>query len=220
MKKILFVRFLWLQLLFSSCSPKLTLGQKSPKMYEEKPLKLVIMPPINETDHVEAKEFFYTTLYAPLCEKGYYVYSPYMLMDLFQSESAYDSEQFIDGDLSMFGNVLDADAAIFTTVKIWQKHFGRVEVSIEYKVRSVKTGETLFLESGTYNLDTSVNAGGGLIGSIASLAATAISTALTEKVEAGRLCNVEFLTDLPTGKYHPMHGSDRNIRAKWNIKSE
>ena len=36
------------------------------------------------------------------CEKGYYVFSPLMTMDLFKGESAYDSEMFINGDLKKF----------------------------------------------------------------------------------------------------------------------
>lgn len=55
-------------------------------------------------------------MFAPLCEKGYYVFSPLLTMELFQSESAYDAEQFIEADLSQFRNVLGADAAMFTII--------------------------------------------------------------------------------------------------------
>ena len=80
--------------LFTSCTTPTTLSQQYPKMYEEKPLTIAIMPPINQTTHAEAKDFFYTTLYMPLSEKGYYVYSPYLTMEMFQQESAYDAELF------------------------------------------------------------------------------------------------------------------------------
>ena len=64
-------------LLMSSCAvQQVTRSAQYPKMYEERPLAIAVMPPINQTNHVEAKDYFYTTLYAPLCEKGYYVYSP------------------------------------------------------------------------------------------------------------------------------------------------
>lgn len=59
-------------------------------------------------------------MFAPLCEKGYYVFSPLLTMELFQSESAYDAEQFIEADLSQFRNVLGADAAMFTIIKSWK----------------------------------------------------------------------------------------------------
>ena len=80
-----------------------TRGQQYPKLYAEAPGSIVIMPPVNLTNAVEAKEYFYTTLYRPLCEKGYYVFSPYLTMELFRSESAYDSELFLEADPSELG---------------------------------------------------------------------------------------------------------------------
>lgn len=88
-------------------------------MYEERPMSIVVMPPINQTTHAEAKDYFYTTMYQPLCEKGYYVYSPYLTMEMFQQESAYDAEMFVEGDLSQFREILGADAAMFTIIKDW-----------------------------------------------------------------------------------------------------
>lgn len=80
-------------------------------------MSIAIMPPINQTTHAEAKDFFYTTLYLPLCEKGYYVYSPYLTMEMYQQESAYDAEMFLDKDISMFQKVLGADAVMFTIIR-------------------------------------------------------------------------------------------------------
>ena len=68
---------------------------------KKKPLTILIMPPINNTNHAEAKEYFYSSLAKPLCEKGYYVVSPFLSMDLLKQESAYDSEMFIGGSQKM-----------------------------------------------------------------------------------------------------------------------
>ena len=118
----------------ASCSTPTTLSQQYPGMYEEKPLSIAIMPPINQTTHAEAKDYFYTTMYMPLCEKGYYVYSPYLTMEMFQQESAYDAEMFLEADLTPFRNVLDADAAMFTIIKDWRRNNvgGMLTVKIEY----------------------------------------------------------------------------------------
>ncbi len=191
-------------LLLASCgaSNTLTRGSQYPKMYEEHPLSIVVMPPINQTNHAEAKDYFYTTLYAPLCEKGYYVYSPMMTMEMFQTESAYDAEQFIVGNLSKFRGVLGADAAMFTTIKSWQRNNlgGNITAGVEYLLRSTKTGETLYKREGLITVDTSVSSsGGGLLGALAGLAATAISTAATDKEVAGRKCTAYVQSDLPEG---------------------
>lgn len=203
-------------LFMSSCAEQVTRLAQYPKMYEEKPLAIAVMPPINHTNFVEAKDYFYTTLYAPLCEKGYYVYSPMMTMEMFQAESAYDAEQFIEADLSQFRKVLGADAAMFTIIKSWKRNKlgGRLTAGVEYILRSTKTGETLYHREGLISVDTSVNSGGGGgLGALINLAATAIATSATDKVVAGRKCSVFVLSDMPEGKYSSKFEQDQNLPA-------
>ena len=203
-------------ILLSSCAQGITRGVQYSQMYEEKPTSIVIMPPINQTNSVEAKEFFYTTMYMPLCEKGYYVFSPYLTMEMLQSESAYDSEMFLEGDLGTFSQVLGADAAMFTIVKSWDRNslLGNLTVGVEYILRSTNTGETLYHREGLIKLDTSVNSGGGgLVGSLVNMAATAVSTAMTDKVVAGRRCTAFVLSDMPVGKYSDVFGKDGEVLA-------
>lgn len=203
-------------LLMSSCAEQITRLAQYPKMYEEKPLSIAVMPPINQTNFVEAKDYFYTTLYAPLCEKGYYVYSPMMTMEMFQAESAYDAEQFIEADLSPFRNVLGADAAMFTIIKSWKrsKIGGSLTAGVEYILRSTKTGETLYHREGLISVDTSVHSGaGGLFGALVDIAATAINTAATDKVVAGRKCTLFVLSDMPEGKYGTKFDKDQTLPA-------
>ena len=139
MKKILLL--LLTAIAISSCSSVKTMGDKYSATYEEKPVTIAIMPPINQTTHAEAKDYFYTTMYLPLCEKGYYVYSPYLTMEMFQQESAYDAENFLEADLSTFHNVLGADAVMFTIIKDWRRNNigGKLTVDVEYILRSTKT---------------------------------------------------------------------------------
>lgn len=205
-------------ILLASCAQGVgvTRGVQYAQMYEEKPASIVIMPPINQTNSVEAKEFFYTTMYMPLTEKGYYVFSPYLTMEMLQSESAYDSEMFIEGDLGTFKNVLGADAAIFTIIKSWDRNslLGYLTVGVEYILRSTTTGETLYHREGLIQVDTSVNGGGGgLVGSLVNMAATAINTAMTDKVVAGRRCTAFVLSDMPVGKYDANFLKDSEVLA-------
>ena len=213
MKK--YIIFGLVALIMSSCAQQITRGEQYPKMYEEKPLSIVVMPPINQTEHVEAKDYFYTTMYTPLCEKGYYVYSPMLTMEMFQSESAYDAELFIEGDLSQFRNVLGADAAMFTIIKSWKRNNvgGKVTAGVEYILRSTVTGETLYKREGLITVDTSISGGSSGIGALVGLVATAINTAATDKVIAGRKCTAFVLSDMPVGKYSSMHNQDQKQPA-------
>ncbi|WP_308756522.1 GNA1162 family protein [uncultured Bacteroides sp.] len=220
MKKI--ILFTIIAIALASCSTPKTLGEQYAAMYEEKPLTIAVMPPINQTTHAEAKDYFYTTMYMPLCEKGYYVYSPYLTMEMFQQESAYDAERFLESDLSVFKNVLNADAAMFTIIKDWRRNNvgGTLTVNIEYILRSTKTGQTLYQREGKIKVDTSVNGGGGGFGALVGMIATAINTAATDKVIAGRKCNAFVLSDLPAGKYSNMYEKDaKNPAGKPVIKA-
>lgn len=205
-----------------SCSSVKTMGEQYPAMYEEKPTTIAIMPPINQTTHAEAKDYFYTTMYLPLCEKGYYVYSPYLTMEMFQQESAYDAENFLEADLSVFRNVLGADAAMFTIIKDWKRNNvgGKLTVDVEYILRSTKTGQTLYTREGNIKVDTSVHGGSGGFGALVGMIATAINTAATDKVIAGRKCNAFVLSDLPSGKYSKLYEKDsKNPARKKFIKA-
>lgn len=56
MKKIILA--ILVPMLLASCAQNITRGEQYAKMYEEKPTSIVIMPPINQTQHVEAKTIF------------------------------------------------------------------------------------------------------------------------------------------------------------------
>ena len=64
-------------------------------------------------------------------------------------------------------------------------------------------------------MDTSISggAGGGLMGTLVNMAATAISTAMTDKVIAGRKCTTLVLSDMPVGIYNENFGKDSNTIA-------
>ncbi len=209
MKK--YICFALAALLMTSCAQQITRGEQYSKMYTEKPSTILVMAPINNTNHPEAKDYFYTALYQPLCEKGYYVFSPNMTMDLLQSESAYDSEMFIDGNLSKFADFLGADACLFTTIKSWKRNNigGKITVDVEYELKSTKTGETLYKREGDIKLDKSVSSGNAIV----NLIATAINTAATDKVKAGQACSAFVLSDMPVGKYDKEFGKDMKVPA-------
>ena len=87
-----------LMLMQTSCttSSNLTRGEVYAKLYEEKPVSILVMPPINNTSNVEAKDLLYTSVSRNIAEAGYYVISPLIAMDVLRNESAYDAEYFIN----------------------------------------------------------------------------------------------------------------------------
>lgn len=201
-------------LAFISCGT--TKIQAFPKMYEEDPLIMLIMPPINNSTAVDAKDYFYTTMTVPIAEAGYYVLPPAMTMATLQRESAYDSERFIDGDLSKFGQLFGADVAVFTIINSWNKSIigSTITIELEYIFKSTKTNEVLFHRQAKIKCDTSTGMkGNGLLGSLLVATADAVRTAASDYVSVAVMCNETALSDIPYGKYHPAHKSDKEEAA-------
>jgi hypothetical protein len=139
-------------------------------------------------------------------------------MEMFQQESAYDAEMFLEADLTTFRNILDADAAMFTIIKDWRRNNigGMLTVKVEYILRSTN----LYTREGEIKVNTSVEGGNGAFGALVGMIATAINTAATDKVVAGRKCNAFVLSDLPAGKYSDMFEKDaKNPAGKKFVKA-
>jgi hypothetical protein len=193
---------------FSSCTTtapiKKSIAYKG--LYSEKPVTVLIMPPINKSTNVEAKEYFHSTLLVPLANRGFYVIPPFMSMEILKKESAYDSELFLNAPLSKFGEIFGADMALFTIINKWNKSSigAKVTVNIEYIIKSTKTNEVLYKRNGEIVYDASINSsGGGMAGLLISMAASAINTAATNYTIVARSCNNYTFSDLPGGKYSP-----------------
>ncbi len=198
-------------------------------MYAEDPLVMIIMPPINNSTNVDAKDYFYTTMNVPVCEAGYYVLPPYLALETLQKESAYDSENFVNADLSKFKKLFGADVAVFTVIKSWKKSMvgNSVTIEIEYIFKSTKTNEILYHRDATINCDTSARtqlSGFGLLGSIVNAASNAVSTATADYVSIARRCNESALTDIPAGKYrkekHALDQKDSAMAEKITITAK
>ena len=91
-------KFLWALVaggLLSSCSTvSVTKSQRYPQVYAERPVSILVMPPINRSTKVDAKALFYSSLIVPLSQRGYYVFPPLLTMEILKEESAYDAEMF------------------------------------------------------------------------------------------------------------------------------
>lgn len=180
-------------------------------MYSEKPLTILLMPPINRSTAVDAKEYFHTTLNIPLANAGFYVIPTFLSMEILKKESAYDAELFLNSPLKKFGDVFGADVALFTIIHKWDKTYGMVYVEVEYILKSVKTNEILYSRKGQINYNTTVSvqntggAYGALIAAAISVAATTVNTAATKYVDVARIANTYTFKDLPLGKYSPIN---------------
>ena len=216
MKKVLYAVALSLLLTACGTTSQFTRSSQYAKMYEEKPLTLLVMPPINNSSSVDAKELLYTSISCPLAEAGYYVISPMLAMDVLRSESAYDAENFVEAPLGKFGEFFGADAVVFSEIKTWTKRGFGIATDIRYFIRSTKTNETLFDRTCSLYLDlsTTTGLGSGWVSALIDVAASALNTALTENIQAARMANYYIFKDIPRGQYHPDFGQDGAFPAE------
>ncbi len=212
-------RFVYLLLICSvltSCGmlESVTRESQYAKMYEEKPVTLLVMPPINNSANVEAKDLLYTSISRPLVEAGYYVFSPLLAMDILKAESAYDAENFFDASLTAFNDYFGADAVVFSVIEKWAKKGMGIQANIRYVIKSAYTSEVLFDRSCDLYLDLSVDTGSrGVLAALVDLAASAINTAVTDHIVAARKANYFIFRDIPRGKYSPDYMIDKEMPA-------
>ncbi|MDR0769068.1 MAG: DUF799 domain-containing protein [Dysgonamonadaceae bacterium] len=223
MKKILFLSgFIGIVLLSGCSTAKLSPKSEAYKgFYDEKPVAILIMPPINKTTNVEAKEFFHTTLNIPLSNAGYYVIPPFLSMEILKKESAYDAELFFNAPLTKFGEVFGADLALFTVINKWEKAsvLATITVEVEYIIKSVHTNETLYRRTGNITVNANTNYGQSGYAALIGMVASAIQTAVTDHAIVGVVCNNVTLQDLPAGPYSPLNGKDGSqLAGRKNFK--
>ncbi len=199
--------------IFAGCSSKRLLKKDAySHLYREKPLSVLVLPPINRSIKVEAKEAFYSSLSAPIAQRGYYTLPPLLSMDILKEESAYDAEMFLDQSMKKMGEVFSTDAVLFTIIHNWKKSSLAqcIIVEIEYIMKSTATDEVLFHRIGDITVSTSVSTGNP----IGDLVASVVVTAMSKEIVAGQRCNLYTFSDLPAGKYHPSFGQDGMQKAQ------
>lgn len=211
------VIFAAISVMLTSCGigQQVTRGNQYAKMYDEKPLTFLVMPPINNTTDVDAKDYLFTSISRPIIENGYYVVPPMLSMEIMKAESAYDAELFIDGDQSVFRRYFGADAVIYTEINTWAKQGFGITTDLRYIMKSTVTNEVLFERSCHLHLDLSVSdSGNSVLGALFSLAASAINTAATDHIVAARKANYYIVRDMPRGKYSPEYLQDMETGAE------
>lgn len=184
-----------------------------PQMYEEDPASILILPPINESTDAEAKDYYSTTIPIPLILHGYYVFPYELTAEILKQEGIYDSELLRDIPLNKFYDYFGADAVLFTTIKKWDLSYvviaSTLTVSIDCKIKSTQTSNTLWSYNGKVVVDLSGgNSGGGLAGLIIQAVVTAAQSASADYVRHARTATHRAMGALPYGRYHALYKQD------------
>jgi hypothetical protein len=204
----------------TGCAPYITKQEFAPKMYTENPKSILILPPINKTTAADAKEYYTTTVAAPLTNSGYYIFPMEIVYDILQQEGLYDAETMADVPPQKFKEFFGADAVMYVTLLKWNTHWfvtsGSVTVQAACELKSTATGELLWFYDEEITVSTEGTSAGmsGWAGLLAKIATTAINTATQDYVPLATQANKEIFLAMPFGSYNRSHNQDQNVKIK------
>lgn len=196
-------------LLVSGCASTYVTKQDAyPKMYEDKPVSILVVPAVNRSTAADAPDLYSTTIAQPLSEAGYYVMPLPITNMVLQLEGVVDGAQLRNISANKFRQMFDADAVLFVTINQWDTNYyvtgGNVTVGATFDLVSTDSSEVLWNYNSVIVHNTSGNSGNLL----ADIISTALTTALTDYVPVARMVNSTVMTTIPAGKYHSKHGKD------------
>lgn len=217
-KLLKYTLFTVLVALFTGCGASYaTKGSEFPKMYEQQPRSILILPPMNESTDAEAKDYYMTTTEIPFALMGYYTFPTEMVSEIMKQEGVYDTEILYNMPLDKFYEYFGADTVLFTHIKKWDVSYvvlaSKLTIQIEAKIVSTKTSEELWKYTGTVVVNLGgQNSGGGIAGLIAAAIVTAVNTAAADYVEHAHTANRRIVYTLPAGPYSEMYMKDQGVR--------
>ncbi|MFT5660865.1 MAG: hypothetical protein ACI9TV_001509 [Sulfurimonas sp.] len=218
-KKLITSSFLIVSIFFlTGCGPAvITKDAAFPKMYEQQPRSILILPPMNESTDAEAKDYYMTTTEAPFALMGYYTFPTEMVADIMKQEGVYDTEILYDMPLNKFYEYFGADTVLMTKIKKWDLSYmviaSHLTIQIEAQILSTRTSEELWKYTGTVVIDLGGGDGGGsLVGLIVSAIATAVNTAAADYVDYAHLANKRIISTLPAGPYSSKYMQDQSMQ--------
>jgi hypothetical protein len=228
MKQVKFICLLFsILILLSACGPTYTTKKDAfPDMYNEHPLTILVLPPINMTTAADAKEYYMTTVAEPLSFAGYYIYPIEVTTDILKAEGLYDTELITNLPPQKFKQYFGADAVMYIKILKWDTAYyvigGHVTVAVDFLLKSTTTGKDLWKYDGIIQLDTTGDSGGapGLAGLLVKVIATAVKTATTDYVPLAKRANIITISSMPYGKYHPNFDKDRDMQIILKKKQE
>lgn len=151
-----------------------------------RPLTLLVMPPLNESPEVNATPGVWAHSTVPLAEAGYYVL-PITLVDATFRQNgvltAHDAQQI---PLPKLRDFFGADAAVYLNIKkygtTYQVLASETRVEIEGRIVDLRTGELLWQgKAVATSAEQQQSSGGGLVGLLVTAIVHQIAGTLSDE---------------------------------------
>lgn len=208
-------------LFFAGCgvsTSNITKQQYYPKMYNNKPNSILVLPAKNTTTSVDATNNFRYTITKPLAEKGYYVFPVHLVDSFFKSENLTDSEIIRNIPVSKLKEIFNPDAILYVDINAWDTGYtvitSNVDVGLSFSLVDANTGSEIWQNNAYAYSYQGLDTGNGIIGLVISAIATAINTG-TDYTKLAYVANSAGTANIPYGKYHSLHGIDSKSVLKF-----
>lgn len=197
-------------LFITACAPQnMTLQSAFPKMYENPPTTILILPPINKSTAADAKEYFACSLSEAIGMKGYYPMPVEATFGVLRDEGLYDTENIGPAALANFKQHFGADAVLFTSIEEWEKSWalvsGSLTITSKFALLSTANADTLW----DFTVKTRVTIGSSSDNLLMAALETAVKTAVEDYFPNCLRANIVTMdATMPYGKHHPEYNTD------------
>ena len=179
------------------------------------PRSILVLPPLNQTTHVEGTYGYLSTVTFQVAELGYYVFPVEVVDQFFQENGMPTAGEMHQAPPGRVFEITGADAVMFITLEEYGTTYKVIDSSTVVKVHAklVDTRTQLLIWEGQGAAVQSSSGGSGNI--LAKLIVAAVSQAINSSVDrahgVSRLANANLFRSknigLPYGPYSPQYNT-------------
>lgn len=174
---------------------------------ESKPRTLLILPPLNSSQDVDATYGMLSQMSYPLAESGYYVLPVALVDETFKQNgmsTAHDIHHIAPGRLR---EIFGADAALYVDVKDYGSRYMVISsatiVSADARLVDLNSGKTLWNGTASASSEEGQNNSGGLVGMLVTAVINQIINSTTDaSYRIAGLTSQRLLMAQPNGMLH------------------
>lgn len=187
--------------------------------YEHAPRTILVLPPKNNTNTVDANAFFQTTLIKPLLARGYFVFPMEATVAILRQEGIDEGQIDLIAPQRLH-QYLGADAVLYTTIETWSTTYvilaTDVTIAMSYRLVDAHTGLVLWENYVTKSVQSHVPVSRDPLASlIASAVDAAFTATLTSYLHLASEANSQAFFTLPPGFYHPHYPEIQSSIQEW-----
>jgi len=187
-------------LALASCAPQMRTTSDFDRL---KPKTVLVLPPENMTSNTDVLQKSYPFIFSEMAQRGYYVVSPELALQLFRANKLNDPGQINNLPTAKFNEVFGVDAVLKTKVTDWSSKYvvvsASVNVGFDMTLVDTRSGTVLWSDSRVLSQTPNNGNNNSILGALVNAALTAATTPY-EPIASD---NARFmLSTIPQGPYH------------------